>query len=85
MGEAGNKLVISTTQGDGTIIYVQHNKMCIQKVTSLYNGISDWQDKILLCENYIFFSKLNIITLLVMTSILLEALLPTGLYPVPLP
>ena len=54
MGEAGNKHVINAMQGDGTSTYIQHTKMCIQKVTSQYNGISDWQDKALLCENYIF-------------------------------
>ena len=42
MGEAGSKHVISTTQGDGTITYIGHSKICIQEVTSQYNGISDW-------------------------------------------
>ena len=42
MGEAGSKHVISAMQGDGTITYMQHSKMCIWKVISQYNGISDW-------------------------------------------
>ena len=28
--------------------------MCVQEVTSQYDGISDGQDKTLLCKNYIF-------------------------------
>ena len=27
--------------------------MCVQEITSQYDGISDRQDKTLLCENYI--------------------------------
>ena len=37
-GEASNKHAISVMQGDGMITYVQHSKMCVQKVTSQYNG-----------------------------------------------
>ena len=40
-GEAGGKHVISTMQGDSTIIYIQHSKMYVQKVTTQYNGSSD--------------------------------------------
>ena len=42
MGEAGGKHVISAMQGDSMITYIQHSKMCIQEVTTQYNGISDW-------------------------------------------
>ena len=42
MVDAGSKLVISAMQGDGTIAYVQHSKMFVQKVSSQCNGISDW-------------------------------------------
>ena len=41
-GEADGKHVINTTQGDSTITYIQHSKMCIQEVTTQYNGINDW-------------------------------------------
>ena len=41
-GEAGSKCIISAMQGDGMITYVQHSKMCVQEVTSQYDGISDW-------------------------------------------
>ena len=51
MVKAGGKHIISTTQGDSRITYVQYSKMCIQEVTSQYDGISDWQDKTLLCKN----------------------------------
>ena len=53
MGGAGSKCVVSAMQGDGTVTYVQHINMCIQEVTSQYNGISDWKYETLLCENYI--------------------------------
>ena len=53
MGEAGGKHVISAMQGDSTVAYVQHSKMCVQEITSQYDGISDGQDKTLLCKNYI--------------------------------
>ena len=39
-------------KGNGTITYIQHSKMCIQKVSSQYNGIGDWKEKTLLCEDY---------------------------------
>ena len=42
MGETGCKHVVSAIQGDGMIIYIQYRKICIQEVTSQYNGISDW-------------------------------------------
>ena len=42
MGEAGGKCVISAMQGDSVIIYIQHNKMCVQEVTAQYYGISAW-------------------------------------------
>ena len=42
MGEAGSKHVISATQGDGTITYIHYSKMCVQEVTTQYNGIHDW-------------------------------------------
>ena len=42
MGEAGGKHVISIMQGDSMITYIQHSKMCVQKVATQYNGISDW-------------------------------------------
>ena len=42
MGEAGGKHVISAMQGDSMITYIQHSKMCVQKVTTQYNGICDW-------------------------------------------
>ena len=54
MGEAGGKHVISATQGDSTITYIQYSKICAQEVTSQDNGISDWQDKTFLCKNNIF-------------------------------
>ena len=54
MGGAGGKRVISTMQGDSMITYIHHSKMCVQEVTNQYNGICDWQDKMLLCEYYIF-------------------------------
>ena len=54
MGGAGSKCVISTTQGDSMINYVQHSKMCVQEATSQYDGISDWQDKTLLCKKNTF-------------------------------
>ena len=41
MSEAGGKHVISAMQGDSTITYIQHSKMCVQEVTSRYDGISD--------------------------------------------
>ena len=41
MGEAGSKLLISATQGDGMITYIQHSKIYVQEVTSYYNGIVD--------------------------------------------
>ena len=53
MGEAGGKRVISAMQGDSKITYVLHSKMYVQEVTSQYDGISDWQDKTLLCKNVI--------------------------------
>ena len=34
MSEAGSKPVISIMQGDSMITYIQHGKMCLQKVTS---------------------------------------------------
>ena len=39
MGEAGDKCVISTMQGDSTITDIQHTKICVQEVTTQYNGI----------------------------------------------
>ena len=42
MGEASNKHVISTTQGDGMIAYFQPSKIYIQEAISQHNGISDW-------------------------------------------
>ena len=54
MGEAGSKHVISAMQGYSMIAYNQHSKMCVQKVASQYNEITDWDDDTLLCENYIF-------------------------------
>ena len=42
MSEAGSKHVISAMQGDSTINYIQYSKMCIQEVTTQYNGTSDW-------------------------------------------
>ena len=41
-------------QGDGTITYILHSKMYIQKATSQYNETSDWEDETLLYRNYIF-------------------------------
>ena len=41
MIEAGSKSVISVMQGDSTITYIQHSKICVQEVTSQYKGISD--------------------------------------------
>ena len=41
-GEADGKHVISAMQGDGTITYIQHSKMCVQKFATQYNGIHDW-------------------------------------------
>ena len=41
IGEAGGKHVISKMQGDSVVTYVQHSKMCVQEVTSQYNGISN--------------------------------------------
>ena len=41
MSEAGSKHVISTMQGNSMVTYIQHSKMCIQEVTSQYDGISD--------------------------------------------
>ena len=41
-GEAGSKCVISTMQGDSMLTYIQHRKMCVQKVTTQYNGIGFW-------------------------------------------
>ena len=52
--EAGNKYRISKMQGDGTITYILHSKMYIQKATSQYNETSDWEDETLLYRNYIF-------------------------------
>ena len=42
MGEAGGKCVISTMQGNSMITYIQHSKVCVQEVTTQYNGTSDW-------------------------------------------
>ena len=42
MGEACSKCVFSALQGDSMITYIQHSKMCVQEVTTQYNGISDW-------------------------------------------
>ena len=41
MGEAGSKHVLSAMQGDGTITYVRQSKICVQEISSQYNGISD--------------------------------------------
>ena len=41
-GEIGSKHVISAMQGDGMMTYIQHSKMCVQKIASQYDGISDW-------------------------------------------
>ena len=51
MGETGGKHVISAMQGDSMITYIQYSKICLQRVTSQYDGISDWQNKPLLCKN----------------------------------
>ena len=42
MGEAGSKNLINTMQDDGMITYIQNSKMCVQKATSQYKGISDY-------------------------------------------
>ena len=42
MGKAGGNHVISAMQGDSTIAYIQHSKMCVQEVTTQYNGTNDW-------------------------------------------
>ena len=52
-GEASGKHVISTTQGDSMITYVQYSKTCVQEATSQYDEISDWQGKRLLSKNNI--------------------------------
>ena len=50
IAEASSKHVISAIQGDTMITYIQLSKMCVQEVTTQYNGISDWYDKTWLCE-----------------------------------
>ena len=42
IGKAGGKHIISTMQGNSTITYIQHSKMCVQKNTTQYNGKRDW-------------------------------------------
>ena len=41
MGKANCEHIIGATQGGPTIPQVQHNIMCVQKVTPQNNGVSD--------------------------------------------
>ena len=40
--KAGSEHIVSTMQGNSVITYVLHSKMCIQKLSCLYNRTSDW-------------------------------------------
>ena len=42
IGETSSKRVISAMQDNSIITYIQRSKMCVQEVTTQYNGISDW-------------------------------------------
>ena len=42
MGDAGSKHVVSATQGNGMIIYIEYSKMYISEVTCQYYERSDW-------------------------------------------
>ena len=54
MGEMSSKHEIRLAQSDGIITYIKYSKKCVQKVTSQYNGVSDWDDNALLSENLVF-------------------------------
>ena len=66
-GEAGSKHVISTMQGDGVIIYVQHRKMCGQEVTSQYNGLVISRTKHCCVNIKYSITKSNVVTLFIIT------------------
>ena len=73
MGEAGSKHVISTTQGDGMVNYIQHSKIYVQKVIFQYIGLVISRTKHFCVKITFYITKVNVLTLYVMTFLLVRS------------
>ena len=84
MGEAGGKSIISATQGDSMITYIQKVQCMSKKSLPSIMGLVIGRTKHCCINITLSITKSNAITLFLMIFFWLEVLLPTSLHFIPL-